>query len=260
MSTRRRWTLRRIAAGAGRRVPLRPLRVLFPFRPWRALFRLWLASLAAQGDRRKAVRELLEVYADAYAGLDRAAVRYGGGVHPKHRLTGYHDFFVERIRPGERVLDVGCGIGSVAHDLAERAQATVVGIDVSPWALAFARERHAHPNVRYVEADALAYEPDEPFDVAVLSNVLEHLDARLELLRALRERARAARLLVRVPSSERDWTVPLRRELGLPWFSDPEHVVEYTPELLRAELAEAGWKLGEPILAWGEIWAEARPA
>jgi SAM-dependent methyltransferase len=216
--------------------------------------------VGAQRDRSRAVRQLLDVYADAYEGLDRAAVRYGDGVHPKHRLTRYHDFFVDRLRPGERVLDVGCGIGSVAVDLAERAGVEVVGIDVSPWALAFAREHHAHPSVRYVQADAATYVPEEPVDVAVLSNVLEHVSDRAGLLRALRERGGARRLLVRVPSLERDWTVPLRQELGLPWFSDPQHVVEYTPELLREELREAGWEMGEPTLVWGEIWAEAQAA
>jgi SAM-dependent methyltransferase len=249
--------MRRIAGGVSRRVPLRPLRILFPYRAWRGVFRLWLATIAAQPDRAKAARELLGVHADAYAGLDRGAIRLGGGVHPKHRLTGYHDFFVERIAPGERVLDVGCGIGSVAFDLATRARATVVAIDVSPWALEVARERHAHPAIEYVQADARSFVPDRPIDVAVLSNVLEHVDARSELLRGLFERAGVRRLLVRVPSVERDWTVPLRRELGLDYFSDPEHEIEYTPEILRAELLEAGWEMGEPVLRWGEIWVEA---
>jgi SAM-dependent methyltransferase len=253
----RRWTARRVARGVGRRVPLRPLRIVFPYRLWSPLFRLWLNVIRAQPDRAKALRELLDVYADAYAGMDRGAVDFGDGVHPKHRLTRYHEFFVERISADERVLDVGCGIGSVARDVAERSGATVVGIDVSPWALEFARTRSAHPRVTYLAADVLSYEPDEPFDVAILSNVLEHVAPRVELLRALRERAGARRLLIRVPSIERDWTVPLRRELGLSYFSDPEHEVEYTADLLREELREAGWEMGAPTFAWGEIWVEA---
>ena len=254
------WTVRRIAGGIGRRIPLRPLRLFFPFRVWRPLFRLWLATIRSQPNRRKAMRELLEIYADAYAGMDRGAVAYGEGEHPKHRLTRYHDFFVERISPPERVLDVGCGIGSVAYDIAERSGAMVVGIDVSPWSLDLARVRFAHPRVTYVQENVLTYEPDTPFDVAVLSNVLEHLGPRIELLRALHERAGASRLLVRVPSLDRDWTVPLREELGLPHFSDPEHELEYTPRVLRAELEESGWRMGEPTLAWGEIWVEATAA
>jgi len=257
MRRRGPWTTRRIIAGVGRRLPLRPIRIFFPFGLWRPLFRLWLATIRAQGNRRKAMRELLEVYADAYAGMDRGAISYGEGVHPKHRLTQYHDFFVERIRPGERVLDVGCGKGELAYDVAERTGATVVGIDRAAWALTFARSQFAHPRVTYVESDALTYEPDGPFDVAILSNVLEHVVERGELLGSLRTRAHAQRILVRVPAIDRDWTVPLRRELGLPFFSDPEHEVEFTEELLREELRKAGWESGEPTFAWGEIWVVA---
>jgi SAM-dependent methyltransferase len=255
-----RSSLRSRAGRAKRGIPLRPLRILFPFALWRPLFRLWLNVIRAQPDREKAMRELLEVHADAVVGIDRGAIDYDGGVHAKHRLTRYHDFFVERIEPGELVLDVGCHKGELAFDIAERAWATVVGIDRSPWALQQARASFSHPRVTYVEADALTYAPSEPFDVVVLSNVLEHLGPRVAFLRGLRERVGARRALIRVPVLERDWTVPLRRELGLPYFSDAEHEVEYDVDLLRDELASAGWELGEPILAWGEIWAEALPA
>jgi SAM-dependent methyltransferase len=255
-----RWTPRRVAGGIGRRIPLRPLRPLFPYALWRPLFRLWLGTIRAQPDRRRAMRQLLEVYGDAYAGADLGAIAYDDGVHAKHRLTGYHDFFVERVQPGERVLDVGCGKGELAFDVAERAGATVVAVDASPWMLEFARERKAHPRVTYVQADAVGYVPDRPVDVAILSNVLEHVGPRVALLRALRQRAGARRLLVRVPVLDRDWTVPLRRELGLSHFSDPEHKVEYDVGLLRGELAAAGWEMQEPRLVWGEIWVEALAA
>jgi SAM-dependent methyltransferase len=250
-------TLRRIAAGVGRRIPVRPLRPLFPYAVWRPVFRVWLKTISSQPDKKRAMRQLLELHQDTYEGADRGAIAYDRGVHAKHRLMRYHDFFVERIRPGERVLDVGCGKGELAHDIAVRAGATVVAVDASPWMLEFARERFAHPRVSYVQADASGFVPEDPVDVAVLSNVLEHIGPREQVLRALHERAGARRLLVRVPVGDRDWTVPLRRELGLPHFSDPEHKLEYDPELLRVELEAAGWRMGEPILRWGEIWVEA---
>jgi SAM-dependent methyltransferase len=203
------------------------------------------------------MRQLLQVYDDAYRGVDFGAIDYDGGVHAKHRLTRYHDFFVARVRPGERVLDIGCGKGELAFDLADRSGATVIAIDASPWMLEFARERSAHPGVTYVQANAIGYEPAEPIDVAILSNVLEHIEPRVELLRSLREQAGARRLLIRVPVLAREWTVPLRQELGLPHFSDPEHEIEYDPNLLREELAAAGWAMGDPQLVWGEIWVEA---
>lgn len=255
--TARPWTLRRIAGGIGRRVPLRPVRPLFPYALWRPLFRLWLGTVRAQRNKPRAMRQLLDVYQDAYIAADLGAIDYDKGVHAKHRLTRYHDFFVDRIGRGERVLDVGCGKGELAYDIAERTGATVIAIDASPWMLEIARERFSHPLVTYVQADAVEFTPDEAVDVAVLSNVLEHITPRVELLRTLRERAGAQRLLIRVPMLDRDWTVPLRRELGLPHFSDPEHKVEYDPDLLVEELAAAGWRMGEPALVWGEIWVEA---
>jgi SAM-dependent methyltransferase len=256
----RPWTVRRVAGGVGRRIPLRPIRFLFPFGLSRRMFRLWLAVIRSQPDERKAMRELLEVYADAYYGMDRGAIAYDGGIHVKHRLTRYHDFFIANVSAGERVLDIGCGKGELAHDLAERAGAFVVAIDRARWALDFARAHFSHPRVTYVESDALTYRADAPFDVAILSNVLEHVGPRVELLRSLREETGAGRLLIRVPAIDRDWVVPLREELGLDHFSDPEHEVEYTPDLLRGELDEAGWRMGEPRLTWGEIWVDATPA
>jgi SAM-dependent methyltransferase len=236
---------------------LRPLRIVFPYGLWRPLFRLWLGTIRSQPDRRRAMRQLLQVYDDAYASVDLGAITYDDGVHAKHRLTRYHDFFVDRVHRRERVLDVGCGKGELAYDLAERSGAIVIAIDASPWMLELARARFSHPNVTFVQADATDYTPEQAVDVAILSNVLEHIESRVELLRALREAAGARRLLIRVPSHERDWTVPLKQEVGLPHFSDPEHKLEYDPQLLRDELAGAGWDMGEPLLNWGEIWVEA---
>ena len=39
------------------------------------------------------------------------SIEYNGGQHIKHRVTGYHDFFVSRIKSGEYVIDIGCGKG-----------------------------------------------------------------------------------------------------------------------------------------------------
>ena len=78
-----------------------------------------------------------------------------------------------------------------------------------------AKEKYAHERVRYVHGDVLKDLPDESFDVAVMSNVLEHLPNRVEFLRAAQERLKPKRWLIRMPLYERDWRVPLMDELGV---------------------------------------------
>ncbi|MBM4364462.1 MAG: class I SAM-dependent methyltransferase [Deltaproteobacteria bacterium] len=190
--------------------------------------------------------------------LDRVATAYDGGEHAKHRLMGYHDFFVERIDAAERVLDVGCGKAELARDIAERSGARVTGIDFDEGYLAHARRRGLPERLDVELADALDYRPQEPFDVVVLSDVLEHIEQRPALLRALRDRTGARRFLIRVPVFERDWTVPLRKELGLPYFGDLTHFTDYVPGQLEEELRVAGLELVDQQLRSGEIWAEAR--
>ena len=253
-------SVRRYAAAAARRIPRRPFRYVMPSSFWRRLFRFWLSVLASDSDKRRAARELLTSYDDVYRALDRVAIEYDGGVHVKHRLTGYHDFFLERVEPGERVLDIGAGKGELAHDLATRKETTVVGIDRDPRHVAFARGRFRHDRLTFLEGDALDTLPHGRFDVVVLSNVLEHIGPRVEFLRRIVEAAEPKRVLLRVPVFARDWTVPLKAEVGLRPYWEPDHEIEYDPETFRAELAEAGLDVTELQLRWGEIWAVAEPA
>jgi SAM-dependent methyltransferase len=221
------------------------------------LVRLWSGAIAREREPRDSLRSLLSLQDELFRRIDILAVDLDGGVHAKHRIIGYHDFFVDRVREGEAVLDVGCGKGELAYDLAERSRARVTGIDVNREALAFARSRFTSDRLQLVEADARTWEPGHSFDVVVLSNVLEHIDDRVGLLSRLVAVAQPRRLLIRVPVLERDWSVGLRRELGLFHFSDPTHVTEYDREQLAADLAAAGLVATELEQRWGELWAVA---
>jgi SAM-dependent methyltransferase len=203
-----------------------------------------------------ALRFWFRITAEVYPLLGQRAVDYGGGVHPKHRHTRYHDFFVNRIRMGERVLDIGCGIGAVAYDIAERSNARVIGIDVSSKSIAVARERYHHPNLAFDVHDGTQPLPGGSFEVVVLSNILEHLPERATFLRRVQKAATPSRILIRVPLFERDWQVPLKKELGVEWRLDATHETEYTLESFAEELAMSGLRVLHQEVRWGEIWAE----
>lgn len=215
-----------------------------------------VASLPAN----EALRFLFRLDSALYSLQGQKAVEYDGGIHTKHRHTRYHDFFVSRVRPGERVLDIGCGIGAVAYDVAEKTEAYVVGIDLNQDNIAQARERYDHPRVEYRVGDALKSINNGPFDVVILSNILEHLPDRPAFLLRVQEVARPSRFLIRVPLFERDWRVPLKQELGVEWRLDPTHETEYTVESFSEEMTAAGFLVSHKDVRWGEIWAEVRQA
>ncbi len=228
--------------------------------PSEALLRLWIGVVKRRSRRMpadEALRLLLEMDRRLYHLTGRTAVRYGNGTHPKHRHLNYHQFFIDRIEADQRVLDVGCGIGAVAADIAQQSGAHVTGIDYSKSSIATARQDYAHPRVTYVLGDALRDIPDEKFDVVMLSNVMEHLYDRPTVLKELVDRHRPHRVLIRVPCFDRDWRVPLRDELGVDSRLDEDHKIEYTAEVFRCEAKEAGLVVESLDVQWGEIWCSS---
>lgn len=187
--------------------------------------------------------------------IDKAAINYERGIHPKHRLMRYSGFFTDRINAEERVLDLGCGQGVVAYGMAVKG-AYVTGVDLSRDNISKARDRFPHKHLEFVVADARTYAPANRQDVIVMSNFLEHIDERTALLKYLWEKHRPRAVLLRVPMADRHWSVPLRAEVGCSTMIDPTHRVEYTVPTFIAEMSVADLSVRYLQVNWGEIWAE----
>src|SRR6266511_426475 len=101
----------------------------------------------------------------------------------------YSPSFFELVPPpGRATLEIGCGEGRVARDLAARGH-RVTGIDASPTLLDAARA--ADPNGEYVLADAASLPfTDESFDLAGAYNSLQVVD---DMAAAVREAGRVLR-------------------------------------------------------------------
>jgi ubiquinone/menaquinone biosynthesis C-methylase UbiE len=125
-----------------------------------------------------------------------------------------------RPAPGERVLDLGCGTGTLAIMIKEaEPRAEVFGVDADPDILARAREKaeRAGYEIAFDEglAQRLPYE-DESLDVVVSSLFFHHLET------AAKERTAAEIARVLRPNGRlhvADWgqaSDPLMRALALP--------------------------------------------
>ncbi len=114
------------------------------------------------------------------ARVGRRVAAYDALADQRAELDRHRDYYARQLQqlvgtlvmPGQRVLDVGCGLGDL---LASLSPSRGVGLDVSPRMVALAKERHPSLELHAVdvERDPL---PEGPFDVILLSDVLGHLD------------------------------------------------------------------------------------
>jgi SAM-dependent methyltransferase len=102
-----------------------------------------------------------------------------------HHLVRYK-WAIELLRSsaptGGRIVDVGCGAGYGAFELAGVLPlAQVTGIDYDQRAIARAASEFKRPNLRFVHGNPLVWESvigAEPFDVMVCFDVIEHVEHR----------------------------------------------------------------------------------
>lgn len=138
-------------------------------------------------------------------------------------------------RPGEDVLDVGCGPGFYAAEIRDQVGATgsILGIDASEAMLAIAAHRcEAHDNVRFEKALATALPvEDTSFDAVLSVQVLEYVE---DVATALAEIYRALRPGGRVVIWDVDWST-------VSWYTEAE-------ERMRSVLDAWDEHLSDPAL------------
>ena len=166
--------------------------------------------------------------------------------HSWRTATNSAAYLLAHLRAGQRLLDVGCGPGTLTVDLAARvAPGAVVGVDNAAAVLEVARAtvtRAAATNVTVQHADVYALPfPDGTFDVVHAHQVLQHLADPVAALVEMRRVCRPSGLV-----AARDSDYP-----AMAWYpADPalDRWLEVYVAVARGNGAEPA--AGRHLLAW----------
>ena len=233
--------------------------LFLPFKLRKLLFTIFFIIESRGDDPRKGLISLFLIKDNIDWVINERALKYGLGIHPKHSLMKYHDFFISRIKDGSKVLDVGCGIGMVSMNVAKKlTKSSIIGIDINKKNIMQANEllnKSNLKNVKFIYGD-INDQKDINAEYVILSNVLEHIENRTKFLKNIQKISKSKIFLIRVPNFERDWQIAMRKELGIYYFSDVDHKIEHTVEQLKNDIEKAGFIMKETITTWGEIWAK----
>lgn len=160
-------------------------------------------------------------------------------------LTARYEVLLEAMdRHAGRVLDIGCGDGTLTFRLAERSH-RVFGIDDSLLPLRLARDefarrrRHRTPLVMNADARRLPF-PDAAFDCVVLADVIEHIEAADAVMsEAHRVLRKGGQILLTTP--RRQGAAPFRE------YHCHEYIGAELGDLLRTRFGDVQVRVFQPI-------------
>ncbi|AWL41684.1 MULTISPECIES: methyltransferase domain-containing protein [unclassified Streptomyces] len=155
-------------------------------------------------------------------------------------------FLLDELRPGLRVLDVGCGPGTITADLAALvAPGRVTAVDTGSGILGQAAEVAAErglDNVEFAVADVHALDfPDDSFDVVHAHQVLQHVGDPVQALREMRRVCRPGGV---VAARDSDYA-------AMAWYPSAPGMTDWLDLYRRVARANGGEPdAGRRLLSW----------
>ncbi len=144
------------------------------------------------------------------------------------------------LKEDDRLLEIGCGIGSVVHALSEKGY-TITGVDISQEAIGYGLNKYGPIDLQVQAAEELPYE-DESFDVVLSFDLFEHI-ARIDM--HVREVARVLKAggyyLFQTPNKYSNVIFETLAHKSLKWRR--AHPSLHTPAGLKRRLSRHGFEV-----------------
>jgi len=183
-----------------------------------------------------------DLYTPDYYALHTAKLRKNTSFH-RHRMKILRGL----VQPvsGERILDLGCGMGTVSIEFA-RYGANMIGLDSSPTAIRIAQaicNDISQGNAQFLLGEASRIpSTDDSFDKIICADFVEHIE-RCDYVRMLSECYRVlkplGRLFIYTPCPTHVFELLKRNDLVL--RRDPSHVDLKDMSYLERSVADASF-------------------
>jgi 2-polyprenyl-3-methyl-5-hydroxy-6-metoxy-1,4-benzoquinol methylase len=171
--------------------------------------------------------------------FELAGELYGGDFHLYSKALN-EEFLCKYIDEKSSVIDIGCGVGRWCK-VASKYAKNVVGIDYDASLISIANRENKAENIEFIVGDVTKDLQNRKFDLALLTHVIEHIETPDILLNELKNIA--DKIIVEVPDFAQDPLNFMRLKHNLPFYSDGDHVREYTLEILKNQVERTGWKI-----------------
>lgn len=168
-------------------------------------------------------------------------------IHPKHLVECQKLWYQNEIKKNDVVLDLGCGNSIHSIKIAKTCKEIIaVDYDINQLNIgqSLSKEKNIN-NIKFIQNNLENKLPFKNycFDKVLCLDVLEHLSNRDRCLKEIRRILKPNGIVfISVPNKNTSWK-KLQRKVGLDYFSDPDHKIEYSLKEIERQLKHAKFKI-----------------
>lgn len=168
-------------------------------------------------------------------------------IHPKHLIKYETPWYLKQMKKKDVVLDLGCSNGQHTIRIARKVK-KVVGLDRDEKQLQIAKsliKDKGLTNIRLIKTNLEDKFPvkSNSFDKILALDIMEHIKNQKLFLREIKRVLKSGgKAFIAIPNSKTGWK-KLQKMVGLNYYADPDHKIEYSLGEAKNILTKFGFKI-----------------